>query len=160
VLEPNPSGSGSGPEQPQHAINNKWLPSSSLVASYAKLPVDTHEVIGLIAPRGMLILGNTGSQGTQYKNLDYRSEYATILAGKEIYKALGVENNVTYDSRNVSHCQYNSGSDKALKVSVDKFLKGDNSAATGTMTTDWEGVRTQPTPYIDWTTPSLGGTFQ
>jgi hypothetical protein len=157
-IEPNPSGSGSGPEQPQHAINNNWLPSNSLVAQHQKLPVDTHQVIGLIAPRGLLIVGNTGGQGANYKNLDFKTEYATAMAGKEIYKALGFETNITYDSRNVTHCQYNTGTDTALTANINKFLKGTN-ATTGTFTTDWEGVRTSPAPYIDWTTPTLGGTF-
>lgn len=155
-IEPNPTGAGDGPEQPQHAINNGWLPPGSLVGDYGRLPVDTHEVIGLIAPRGLLILGNTGGQGQYYKNLDFRTEYATAVAGKEIFAALGYADNVTYDSRNVMHCQYDAGSDPALQANVDKFLAG-GSSATGTFTTDWEGVRTEPDEWIDWTTPSLEG---
>ena len=155
-IEPNPTGAGDGPEQPQHAISSGWLPGGSLVADYGRLPVDSHEVIGLIAPRGLLILGNTGGQGQYYKNLDFRTEYATAIAGKEIYTALGYPDNISYDSRNVMHCTYNAGSDPALQASVDKFLAR-GSSVTGTFTTDWEGVRTSPAPYIDWTTPALAG---
>lgn len=155
-IEPNPTGAGDGPEQPQHAINNGWLPSGSLVGDFGRLPVDTHEIIGLIAPRGLLILGNTGGQGQYYKNLDFRTEYATAVAGKEIFAALGYADNVTYDSRNVMHCQYNVGSDPALQANVDKFLAG-GTGATGSFTTDWEGVRTEPAPFIEWTTPTLEG---
>lgn len=157
-IEPNPTGSGEGPEQPQHAINSGWLPNGSLVGDFGRLPVDNHEVIGLIAPRGLLILGNTGGEGQFYRNLDYRTEYATAIAGKEIFAALGVENNVSYDSRNQTHCAYSAGFDQALQASVDKFLLG-GSSATGTFTTDWEGVRTSPDPFIDWTTPDLAGEF-
>jgi len=156
VIEPNPTGAGDGPEQPQHAINNGWLPQGSLVGDFGRLPVDTHEILGLIAPRGLLILGNTGGQGQYYKNLDFRTEYATAIAGKEIFAALGYADNISYDSRNVMHCQYNAGSDTILSASVDKFLAGGTSA-TGTFTTDWEGVRTEPAQYIDWTTPTLEG---
>ena len=156
VIEPNPTGAGDGPEQPQHAINNAWLPQGSLVGDFGRLPVDTHEVLGLIAPRGLLILGNTGGQGMYYKNLDFRTEYATAIAGKEIFTALGYTDNISYDSRNVMHCQYNAGSDTILSANVDKFLKG-GSSTTGTFTTDWEGVRTDPAQYINWTTPTLEG---
>lgn len=156
-IEPNPTGDGSGPEQPQHAINSRWLPASSLVGDYGRLPVDNHEVIGLIAPRGLLILGNTGTQGQYYKNLDFRTEYATAVAGKEIYVALGAEENISYDSRaQPSHCVYSPGFDTALQASVDKFLLGGESA-TGSFTTDWEGVRASPAEFIDWTTPTLTG---
>jgi glucuronyl esterase-like protein len=155
-LEPNPTGSGSGPEQPQHAINSGWLPAGSLVADFNRLPVDTHEILGLVAPRGLLVLGNTGGQGMYYLNLDFRSEYATVVAGKEIFTALGVPNNISYDSRNVMHCQNTESFTQALQASVDRFLLGGESA-TGDLTTDWEGVRADPAPYIDWTTPTLEG---
>jgi hypothetical protein len=156
VLQPNPTNSGTGPEQPQHAINNGWLPSASLVGQFQKLPVDTHEIIGLVAPRGLLVLGNTGGNGQYYLNLDNLSEHATALAGKEIFRALGVEDNVSYDSKNVMHCQNTDMFTQAVQASVGKFLLG-NEATTGTFTTDWEGVRAAPDPYIDWTTPTLEG---
>jgi len=156
VLEPNPTGAGDGPEQPQHAINNGWLPTSSLVGDFGRLPVDTHEIIGLVAPRGLLILGNTGGQGQYYKNLDFRSEHATATAGKEIFAALGVPTNISYDSRNVMHCNNTDMFTAAVEASVDRFLLGGTST-TGTFTTDWEGVRVAPDQWVDWTTPTLEG---
>ncbi|HTV22939.1 MAG TPA: hypothetical protein VMG12_29815 [Polyangiaceae bacterium] len=156
VLQPNPTNSGSGPEQPQHAINNGWLPTTSLVAQFQRLPVDTHEIIGLVAPRGLLVLGNTGGQGQFYLNLDNLSEHATALAGREIFTALGVQNNISYDSRNVSHCQNTNMFTAAVQASVGRFLLK-NNATTGAFTTDWEGVRTAPTQFVNWTTPTLAG---
>lgn len=155
-LQPNPTNSGTGPEQPQHAINSGWLPGNSLVAQFQRLPVDTHEIIGLVAPRGLLVLGNTGGQGQFYLNLDNLSEHATALAGREIFTALGVQNNISYDSRNVSHCQNTNLFTAAVQASVGRFLL-DNDAATGAFTTDWEGVRIQPTQFVNWTTPTLEG---
>ena len=155
-LEPNPTGAGDGPEQPQHAINNGWLPANSLVADFNRLPVDTHEIIGLVAPRGLLVLGNNGTQGQYYKNLDFRSEYATVVAGKEIFAALGVADNLTYDSHGVNHCVNADRFTTAVQASVDRFLLGGDSA-TGELTTDWEGVRTDPAPYKNWTAPTLEG---
>lgn len=156
VLQPNPTNSGTGPEQPQHAINNGWLPSTSLVGQFPKLPVDTHEIIGLVAPRGILVLGNTGGNGQYYLNLDNMSEHATALAGKEIFTALGVPDNISYDSKNVMHCQNTDMFTQAVQASVGKFLLG-NGATTGTFTTDWEGVRAAPDAFMDWTTPALEG---
>jgi hypothetical protein len=155
-LEPNPTGAGDGPEQPQHAINNGWLPSSSLVASAQQLPVDTHEIIGLIAPRGLLVLGNTGTQGQYYKNLDFRSEHATAVAGKEIYTALGAADRMSYDSRAVNHCQNTDRFTEAVQASVGRFLLG-NDSPTGTFTTDWPDVQVAPDQWKDWTTPTLEG---
>lgn len=156
VLQPNPTNSGTGPEQPQHAINNGWLPSTSLVAQFQKLPVDTHEIIGLVAPRGLLVLGNTGGNGQFYLNLDNLSEHATALAGRQIFAALGVEDNISYDSRNVTHCQNTNMFTQAVQASVGRFLLG-SGAATGTFTTDWEGVRASPDQFVDWTAPTLEG---
>ena len=155
-LEPNPTGAGDGPEQPQHAINNGWLPGTSLVASFQQLPVDTHEIIGLVAPRGLLVLGNTGTQGQYYKNLDFRSEHATALAGKEIFTALGAADNMSYDSRAVNHCQNTDRFTAAVQASVGRFLLG-NGSTTGTFTTDWEDVRVPPDQWKDWTAPTLDG---
>jgi hypothetical protein len=155
-LEPNPGNAGDGPEQPQHAKNSGWLPQSSLVNDFNRLPVDTHEIIGLVAPRGLLILGNNGTQGQFYRNLDFRSEYATAVAGREIFSALGVVSNISYDSRAVDHCQNMDRFTAAIQASVDRFLLGGTST-TGEFTTDFEGIRTDPDPYMDWTTPTLEG---
>jgi hypothetical protein len=126
------------------------------VAQFQRLPVDTHEIIGLVAPRGLLVLGNTGGQGQFYLNLDNLSEHATALAGREIFSALGVETNISYDSRNVTHCQNTNMFTAAVQASVGRFLLG-NGATTGTFTTDWEGVRAQPDQFVTWTTPTLEG---
>jgi glucuronyl esterase-like protein len=155
-LQPNPTNSGTGPEQPQHAINNGWLPAGSLVGQFNKLPVDTHEILGLVAPRGLLVLGNTGGNGQFYLNLDNTSEHATVLAGKEIFSALGMEDRLSYDSRNVTHCNNTDMFTAAVQASVGRFLLG-NGATTGTVTTDWEGVRVSPDQFIDWETPTLAG---
>jgi hypothetical protein len=156
VLQPNPTNSGTGPEQPQHAINNGWLPGTSLVGQFQKLPVDTHEILGLVAPRGLLVLGNTGGNGQYYLNLDNLSEHATALAGRQIFTALGVQDNISYDSRNVMHCQNTDMFTAAVQASVGRFLLG-NNATTGTFTTDWEGVRAAPDQFVNWTAPTLEG---
>jgi hypothetical protein len=155
-IEPNPTNSGTGPEQPQHAIDSGWLPTGAIVADPNRLPIDTHEILGLIAPRGALVLGNTGGQAQYYLNLDYHTEYASTVAGSKIFAALGVEDRLSYDSRNVTHCDAGTGYTGAIQASVGRFLLG-NNATTGAFDTDFEGIRTAPDPYIQWTTPTLEG---
>jgi hypothetical protein len=155
-IEPNPTNSGTGPEQPQHAIDSGWLPANSLVNDPQRLPVDTHEILGLVAPRGLLVLGNTGGQAQFYLNLDYHTEYASSVAGSKIFEALGVKDRLSYDSRNVTHCDAGTGYTPALRASVGRFLLG-NNATTGAFDTDFEGIRTQPDQWVQWTTPTLAG---
>jgi hypothetical protein len=155
-IEPNPTNSGTGPEQPQHAIDSGWLPGNSLVNDPQRLPVDTHEILGLVAPRGLLVLGNTGGQARNYLNLDFHTEYASSVAGSKIFAALGVETNLSYDSRNVTHCDAGTGYTGAIQASVGKFLLG-NNATTGRFDTDFEGIRTAPDQWVQWTTPALEG---
>lgn len=155
-IEPNPTNSGTGPEQPQHAIDSGWLPANSLVNQPNRLPVDTHEILGLVAPRGLLVLGNTGGQARNYLNLDFHTEYASAVAGSKIFAALGVESNLSYDSRNVTHCDAGTGYTGAIQASVGKFLLG-NNATTGRFDTDFEGIRTAPDQWVQWTTPTLAG---
>src|SRR5690606_30778645 len=67
------------------------------------LPIDTHEVIGMIAPRGLFVMGNPS-----IVNLAPRSEHVTVLAGAQIYAALGAADNISYSSNtpNGNHCSF------------------------------------------------------
>jgi hypothetical protein len=115
------------------------------------LPVDTHEVIGMVAPRGLLVLGNPG-----IANLVPRGENITVQAGREIYSALGAAENISYTSTttNTTHCSFRQEYVPLLQANLRKFLKGDATATTGAQ---------QPNPSlaanlgdnIAWTTPTL-----
>jgi len=84
------------------------------------LPVDTHEVIGLVAPRGLLVLGNPA-----IANLAPRAEHVSVLAGAEIYAALGAAENLNYisNSENGNHCVFREEYVPALQQNIRKFLK-------------------------------------
>jgi hypothetical protein len=118
----------------------------------AKLPIDTHEVIGMVAPRGLLVLGNPG-----IVNLAPAAEHVTVLAGKEIYSALGVGDNLSYISNTTigDHCgvlrpEYV----PLLQQNLRKFLKGDASATTGEINPD-PRLTGQLQANIAWQTPTL-----
>jgi glucuronyl esterase-like protein len=116
------------------------------------LPVDTHEVIGMVAPRGLLVLGNPG-----IVNLAPDAEHVTVLAGKEIYTALGVGDNLSYISNTTigDHCQVlRPEYVPLLQQNLRKFLKGDATAATGEINPDAR-LMGQLGPNIAWETPTL-----
>ncbi|MBX6768865.1 MAG: cellulose-binding protein, partial [Actinomadura rubrobrunea] len=84
----------SGAQPLSSAYNEQpWLGDAfgSYTGNPTTLPVDTHEVVGMIAPRGLFIMENP--------HIDWlaaRSGSVAALAGAEIYKALGAGGNITY----------------------------------------------------------------
>jgi len=151
-------------EWPYHAISYvRWLSEKSLgpfaTANNAagdntdKLPVDMHEAAALIAPRGLYIVDNPG-----ITNLDPKSAYVSGMAGKAIFKALGVGDNFAYQGASGSHCQWRSQYDASLKAMIDKFLLGKTTTATGNFATDLSSKPTE-TQYYTWDTTELPGTL-
>lgn len=146
----------SGGEQPSHAINYEPWFSPNAFRNFASSPnrllIDTHEVIGLVAPRGLLILDNP-----HIGNLDYRSSYAAAAAGKRIYEALGVSSNMSFHNNvsNGNHCAWKSEFAQPLRDNVSKFLKG-GSGNTGSINAR-SGSTVNVDSYINWTTPNLSG---
>ena len=117
----------------------------------AMLPIDTHEVIGMVAPRGLLVMGNPG-----IVNLAPDSEHITVLAGAEIYSALGVKDNLSYTSNttNGTHCSFRQEYVPLLQQNIRKFLKHDATATTGALDADAR-LTGQLGPNIAWETPVL-----
>jgi hypothetical protein len=143
-------------EQPSHGINYQpWFSPSrfqTLANDTSRLPVDTHEMIGMVAPRGLLILDNP-----HIDNLDPKSAYAASVAGSHIYTALGYPDNISYQG-NVSdgnHCAWKSEFNQPLTNNIRKFLKGE-SATTGGINAHSNGT-TNTDSWITWSTPSLSG---
>ena len=123
---------------------------TSFTGSPTKAPIDTHESLAMIAPRGLFIMDNP-----HIANLGPKSAHVAALAGAEAYKALGAGDNITYhsDVQNGTHCSVRPEWVTPLKENIQKFLKKTGNApglikahasATGKLT-DWS----------DWTTPPL-----
>jgi len=157
-------GANSTAEWPFHAISYvRWLSEVSLgpfaVSNDAagdntdRLPVDMHEAMALIAPRGFYIVDNPG-----ITNLDPKSAYVTGMAGKAIFKALGVGDNFAYQGAGGTHCQWRSQYDASLKAMVDKFLLGKDTTMTGNFATDL-GSKPDDKMYYSWDTAELPGTL-
>jgi hypothetical protein len=153
----------SGGEWPFHAISyERWFSAENLgqfaTANNAngdttdRLPVDIHEMIGLVAPRGLYIVDNPSSN---YAGLDRNTAWVTANAGAKIYEALGVGDNITLEAASGAHCSWRSQYTAPLVANLEKFLLGDDSAATGSFNTD--GNPPSPEDHYDWSVPTLAG---
>lgn len=146
--------SGEGAQSPSSAYGETyWLGDAfnSYVSDVRRLPVDTHQIIALVAPRGLYIMDNP-----HIANLGPRSAHAAALAGAEVYKALGAANSITYHSNvaSGSHCEVRPEHRAQLQANIRRFLKKE-SATTGGLNAHTEATA-RLSDWVDWTTPTLG----
>jgi hypothetical protein len=83
-----------------------------------------------------------------------KAGHIAALGGVEVYKALEVEENLTYISnhpQSMGHCQYSSAYDEPLAQAIAKFLKHEGDT-TGTISS---GTNGDPSQWIDWQAPTL-----
>ncbi|WP_026932111.1 cellulose binding domain-containing protein, partial [Glycomyces tenuis] len=131
-----------------------WLGDAfgSYTGNPSGLPVDTHEMVGMIAPRGLFIMENPHVDW-----LGATSGHVAALGGAEVYKALGVEDNISYHS-NVSdgtHCASRSEWRQPLQQSIQAFLNGSGQPpGVFNASPNETGNLSQ---WRSWTTPTLSG---
>ncbi|WP_081868360.1 sugar-binding protein [Flavimarina sp. Hel_I_48] len=90
------------------------------------LPHDHHELMAMVAPRALLITGNTS-----YEWLANPSAYVSARATEEVYKALGIEDRFGfYIDGDHNHCAIPESEQPSIRAFVDKFLFDDTSAET------------------------------
>jgi hypothetical protein len=118
-----------------------------------RLPIDMHEIMGLIAPRGLYIMDNPNHSISW---ADENSAWVTGNAGRLIFEALGVGDHMTYESTSGSHCAWRSGYETSLNAMIDKFLLGKASVETGTFHTE-ASKPPNPKDHYDWNAPKLSG---
>jgi hypothetical protein len=123
---------------------------SAFTGNPTKAPIDTHEAIAMIAPRGLLILDNPS-----IANLGPKAAHVATMAGAEVYKALGAGENISYvsDEQEGGHCSMRPEWSAPLRSNVRKFLtKTGNDPGVIKVSPKATG---KPSDWIDWTTPSL-----
>ncbi|HEX6273410.1 MAG TPA: hypothetical protein VFZ53_10225, partial [Polyangiaceae bacterium] len=132
--------------------NYAWFLSSMRNLDPYSLPHDHHELIAMIAPRAVIALGNP-----DYEWLGDESGYKSVVAAREVFKALGVEGNIGYDfTANHGHCQAPSVQQQSAAAFVNKFLKGMTSANTAiAIQPQASGYDLNTMSVIDWQTPTL-----
>lgn len=143
----------SGAQPPSSAYGEQpWLGDAfgSYTGNTAGLPIDTHQAVAMIAPRGLFIMENP--------HIDWlaaQSGSVAALAGAEVYKALGAGDNITYwsDVSDGTHCANRSEWRTPMQQYIQKFLR-DSGSVTGVMriSSRKAGNLAQ---WRDWTTPTL-----
>lgn len=113
------------------------------------LPTDHHYLTGMVAPRALLVLDNTG-----WVWLGEGASYANAMSTVEIFKALGAEKDFTYSkAANHMHCSFPAENKDELTAFVKKYLFDDKTQNTGKI--EAKGVSYNAADWQDWTTPTL-----
>jgi len=117
------------------------------------IPADTHSLVAMYAPRGLLVLDNS-----RIGELCATCQHAASAAAAEVYKALGVEKNIEYNGGNASdphnHCSFYTASQgeplrRAIRAFLTKKAPADGRIAPAAIAT------ADLTKWIDGTTPTL-----
>lgn len=117
------------------------------------IPADTHSLVAMYAPRGLLVLDNS-----RIGELCATCQHAATASAAEVYKALGVGKNIEYNGGNAAdphmHCSFYAASQgEPLKRAIRAFLtrKGvpDGRIEPAKVAT------ADLTKWIDGTTPTL-----
>ncbi|QEG43818.1 glucuronyl esterase domain-containing protein [Roseimaritima ulvae] len=91
-----------------------------------KLPYDHHELMALVAPRALLVLGNP-----DYKWLADESGYVSCRAAHEVWKTFGVADRFGFSIvGGHQHCQLPDSQRPEVEAFVDKFLLGKSDVDT------------------------------
>lgn len=90
------------------------------------LPHDHHELMAMVAPRALFVLGNP-----DYEWLGDESGYVADRAAEKVYETLGIADRFGFSIRgNHSHCALPEESNSEVQAFVDKFLFDDAEANT------------------------------
>lgn len=91
-----------------------------------RLPIDHHELAALIAPRALLVLGNT-----DYEWLAEESNYVFCQAARMVWKAFGIEDRMGFSIQGGHmHCMLPESQYPEVEAFIDKFLLGKTDVDT------------------------------
>lgn len=92
----------------------------------SRLPIDHHEVAALIAPRALLVLGNT-----DYEWLADESNYVACQAAREVWSQFGIADRMGFSIEGGhGHCQLPLGQYPEVSVFIERFLLGNTDVNT------------------------------
>jgi hypothetical protein len=155
TVNPNPAG-GQGIQTLASAAGEQpWFRASfarfgKSMDEVSRLPFDHHLVLGLVAPRGLLVLDNTDMMW-----LGAESSFTSAVAAAEIWSALGAQGAMGASQvGGHPHCtELPQAQLDELGAFVDKFLLGSSSASTNVVRSD--RVVPDRKRWITWDTPVL-----
>jgi hypothetical protein len=137
----------------QIVTENVWFRDSfrQFAASATRLPFDQHMVMGLIAPRGLLVINNTDMFW-----LDRHGSHLGAIAAHRIWEALGVPDSMGTSGRGGHpHCTDVPQPELDIVAAyVSKFLLCEAHGDTSVLFTDANFPDTAGA-WIDWDTPTL-----
>lgn len=91
-----------------------------------RLPIDHHVLAALIAPRALLVLGNT-----DYEWLAEESNYVSCQAARMVWKAFGIEDRMGFSIQGGHmHCMLPESQYPEVEAFIDKFLLGKTDVDT------------------------------
>ena len=131
--------------------NYAWFMTSMQKLDPYKLPHDHHELIALVAPRPVIILGND-----DYDWLGDESGYKSTMAAIQVFTALGVANAIGYDfTSGHKHCMPPTTQQNSVTAFVKRFLQGGTTDPGIAIKPPKSGFDLNWQGAINWTTPTL-----
>lgn len=110
----------------------------------AKLPHDHHELIAMVAPRALLVLGNP-----DFEWLADESGYVSCRAAHEVWKNFGIGDRMGFSILGGhGHCQLPQKQFPEVEAFVDKFMLGDTTAHTNVEISIYDQVNYDR--WIEW----------
>ena len=153
-------GGTNGSQSPSSAYGEQpWLGDdfSTFQNSPNNLPIDMHEAIALVAPRGFLAIYKTAGSAGQWLNVP--GSHVSAVSGAEVYKALGVGGNFGWmNTGTESHCAWPSNYTTTVKDFSDKYLHRKKAPATAPLFNENNRPATAAS-MKNWTTPDLSGSL-
>ena len=136
----------------QIVTENVWFRSSfsQFSSTATRLPFDHHQVMGLVAPRALLVIENTDMEW-----LGNVSTYTASVVAREIWTGLGIADRMGVSQvGGHQHCSFPSSQQPEVNAFVDKFLIGTGNGNTNVVRTDGN-FSVDRARWINWTTPNL-----
>jgi len=121
------------------ATSHVWFQESMFQfagENVSKLPFDHHELMAMIAPRALLVLGNP-----DYVWLADESGYVSCRAAHEVWKTFGISDRFGFSVvAGHGHCQLPKSQYPEVEAFVEKFLLGNTSASTNVTISPYQHV--------------------
>jgi (4-O-methyl)-D-glucuronate---lignin esterase len=114
-----------------------------------RLPFDHHSIIGLVAPRAILIIEN------DILWLGPQSSWSAANAARMIWQGFGVPDMMGYSlTTGHNHCSFPSSQQSEVNAYVQRFLIGSTAGNTNVMRND-PGVTFNQAMWVNWTPETL-----
>jgi (4-O-methyl)-D-glucuronate---lignin esterase len=126
---------------------NVWFRANfnQFSSAATKLPFDHHSIIGLVAPRAILIIEN------DILWLGPQSSWSAANAARLIWQAHGVIDMMGYSlTTGHTHCAFPSSQQSEVNAYVQRFLIGSSAGNTNVMRND-PGVTFDQSMWVNWT---------